>query len=122
MVTYVNISWIIPSFIEEEEYYIIYGLDSDKLEFISDSIESVSNVSLENQTYSLVVGGLEAATIYYGQIVAAFGGMSLEYKRYSNMFVFRTKENGENTWLRAFEITCFLLHRASHLSGISASC
>ena len=73
----------------------MYGLDSGELEFTSDIVQSVLNVSLEDQSYSVVIRGLETATIYYGQVVAVFG-MSGEYERYSDMFVFRTKENGKN--------------------------
>ena len=89
---------MVPYITEEEEYYVTYGLDSGELEFTSDMVQSVLNVSLEDQSYSVVISGLETATIYYGQIVAAFG-MSGEYKRYSDMFVFRTKENGKNIML-----------------------
>lgn len=91
--TSVNISWTVPYIVEEEEYYIIYGVESDELDMTSDSIPSVSDTSLENQTYSLYVEGLKSGTVYYAQVVAAFG-MSGEFKRYSDTFVFRTKEDG----------------------------
>ena len=88
--TSANISWTITTFEDEEEYYITYGYESDELEFTSDRVQSTS---LENQTYSLVIGDLDTATVYYGQVVAVFGE-SGEFKRYSDTFVFRTKENG----------------------------
>ena len=91
--TSVNVSWVVPYLEEEEEYYIIYGLDSDELDMFSDSILSVSDTNLENQTYSLRVEGLDAGTIYFAQVVAAFGTNG-EFERYSDIFVFRTKENG----------------------------
>ena len=82
-----------PYIVEEEEYYIIYGFDSNELYMTSDSVSSVSDTSLENQTYSLYVEGLESATVYYAQVAAAFG-LSGEFKRYSDNFIFRTKEDG----------------------------
>ena len=93
VLTSVNISWTITYFNEEEEYYIIYGFESDDLDETSDSIMSVSNTSLENQTYTIHIEGLDAATIYFAKVVAVFGA-SGEFKRYSDTFVFRTKENG----------------------------
>ena len=93
MRTSVNISWMISYLVEQEEYYIIYGFESDELDFTTESILSVSNTSLENQIYSLVIDGLKTATVFYGEVVAAFG-MSGEFQRYSDIFAFRTKENG----------------------------
>lgn len=91
--TSVNISFTVPYFLEEEEYYIIYGFNPDELYSTSDPIMSVSDTSLENQTYTIHIEGLEAGTIYYAQVVAVFG-VSGESQRYSNDTTFRTKENG----------------------------
>lgn len=91
--TSINISFTVPYFLEEEEYYIIYGFNSDELYSTTDSILSGSDTSLENQTYTIPIEGLEAGTIYFAQVVAAFG-VSGEFKRYSDTFVFRTKEYG----------------------------
>ena len=105
----------------EEDYYIIYGLDSDALNITSDSIPSVSNTSLENQTYSILLDGLDVSTVYFAQIVAAFG-MSGEYKRYSETIVFRTKEYGMVriiTNIPYHLMPCFL--RTSCLSRVSVS-
>ena len=77
----------------EEEYYIIYGSDPNELNVTSDTVPSVSNTSLENQTYSILVEGLDVSTVYFAQIVAAFGANG-DFKRYSETFVFRTKEYG----------------------------
>ena len=89
----INISFTVPYLLEEEEYYIVYGFNSDELYSTSDSIPSVSNTSLENQTYTIFLEGLEVGTIYFAQVVAEFG-VSGEFKRYSDTFVFRTKEYG----------------------------
>ena len=72
-------------------YYIIYGPYVDELDYTSDSIQSTST---QNGTYSLAIDGLDIATVYYGRVVAAFGN-SGEFRRYSDAFAFRTKENGE---------------------------
>lgn len=71
-------------------------MESEDLDQTSDSISSSTNTSLVNQTYSLVIEGLDTGTIYYAQVVAAFGD-SGEFKRYSDTFAFRTKENGKYT-------------------------
>ena len=92
-----NITWRIPYFTEQEEYYIIYGMESDDLDQSSDSISSPTNTSLVNQTYSLMIQGLDIGTIYYCQVVAAFGEIG-EFKRYSDTFAFRTKESGKYTY------------------------
>lgn len=98
--TSINISFTVPYFLEEEEYYIIYGFNSDELYLTSDTILSVSDTSLENQTYTIRIEGLEAGTIYFAHVVAAFG-VSGEFRRYSDAFVFRTKENG--TYLNNYQ-------------------
>lgn len=93
--TSINISWEIPYSTEEEEYYIMYGFSSNDLNFTTDSIESVT---LEKQTYSLAIDGLEISEVYIAQVVAAFGA-SNEFKRYSATFAFRTKENEQAAYL-----------------------
>ena len=95
---FVNISWKIPVFVEQESYYVRYGYQNTYFDYTSDSISSESNVSITNQTYSMMIEGLVDGTVYYAQVVAAFGE-SNQYKRFSDTFAFRTKETGKSTIL-----------------------
>ena len=90
----VNISWNIPSISEVEEYIVLYGMESDSLNLTSSTIDSVSDTTLENQAYSVVLDKLDEETIYYFQVLAQYGFANL-FKRYSDIVAFRTLERGE---------------------------
>lgn len=88
-----NITWTIPRFVESEEYIVEYGVDSDNLNLTSSTVDSNSDTSLVNQSYSVLLEGLEVGTIYYIRVLAQFGINGL-YKRYSDVIAFRTLEEG----------------------------
>ena len=87
-----TVMWRIPRFTTQEEYYVQYGTDPTNLDQRTDLIPSVSDISLMNQTYSLVVGGLNSGSVYYLRVVAVFDVLS---KRQSEMVTIWTKENGK---------------------------
>lgn len=93
--TSVNISWTIPSFPEIEEYTVQYGVESNSLNLTSSTIDSVTDTTLVNQTYSIVINDLEAGTIYYMRVLAQYG-VDIVYNRYSELTVFRTLEQGKS--------------------------
>ena len=88
----VSVSWRIPSFTTQEQYYFQYGTDRRNLDQQSDSIISGADTTLINQMYSQTLSGLEPGTVYYLRVVAIFDMFS---KRQSEIVVFRTKENGK---------------------------
>ena len=92
-----NVSWRIPSFKMQEEYYLEYGTDPSNLDQTSDILPSPLDTSLVNQTYQVSLQGLNAGTIYYLRVVAVFEEV---FKRYSDDSILRTKENGEFNSLR----------------------
>ena len=92
-----NVSWRIPSFKMQEEYYVEYGTDPSNLDQTSDILPSPLDTSLVNQTYQVSLQGLNAGTIYYLRVVAVFDEV---FKRYSDDSILRTKENGEFNSLR----------------------
>ena len=89
-----NISWNIPSITEMEEYELQYGVESHNLNLTSSTIDSVSDTTLENQTYSTILDELDMGTIYYVRVLTQHGFGNL-FKRYSNVFAFRTLEDGK---------------------------
>ena len=91
--TSLNVSWNIPSFEEAEEYTVEYGLEADNLNMTSSTVESDSDTSLVNLTYSVSINDLEMGTIYYMRVRAQDGTKNL-YKRYSDVYVLRTLEEG----------------------------
>ena len=93
LTTTASITWRIPSFTTQEQYYIVYGADRNTLDQQSGSVSSVGNTTLTNQEYTLSLSGLEPGTIYYLRVVAVFDMFS---KRQSEIFAFRTKENGKH--------------------------
>lgn len=78
---------------ETEEYKIEYGVESDNLNLTSQIVNSVTDRTLVNQTYSVIIDNLEMGTIYYVRVLAQFGIDGL-YKRYSDVTAFRTLEEG----------------------------
>ena len=93
-ITSVNITWTIPSIAEMEEYIVQYGVESDNLNLTSSTVDSVSDTTLENQTYSVVLDQLKNGTIYYAQVLAQYGFGNL-FKRYSDNIALRTLEDGK---------------------------
>ena len=91
--TSVNVTWNIPSISETEEYIIEYGFEPDKLNSTSSTLDSVTDTSLQNQSYSLVIDKLDTGTIYYLRVMAQYGFANL-FKRYSSTIAFRTLEKG----------------------------
>lgn len=77
-----------------EEYILQYGTESDNLNLTSSTVDSVTDTTLQNQTYSVVLDDLEEGTIYYVQVLAQYGFGNL-FKRYSDVIAFRTLEEGK---------------------------
>lgn len=95
----VTVSWTIPSFSETENYRVEFGIESDLFNLSSSTVNSVTDTTVVNQTYSVTVNDLTVGTIYYMRVVAEFGTNDL-YKRYSSEDAFRTLEEGmKNTKL-----------------------
>lgn len=83
-------TWRIPSFIFQEQYYVEYGTNPDELDIITDPINSTSNTSITNMTYSTALTGLANSTIIAYRVVAVYD----IYRRYSDVAYFRTSEPG----------------------------
>lgn len=90
---------------EQEEYYVLYGKDPENLDQATGSIPSLSDTSIINSTYSLVVTGLESGVVYYAQVVAAFD----VFERFSEATVFLTKAPGK------FSSNFFILQMISNV-------
>ena len=112
----VNVTWTIPSFVETEEYIIEYGLKSDNLNLTSSSVNSSTDTSLVNQTYSVVLDDLKVGTIYYMRVLAQYGYQNL-YKRYSDVVAFRTLEEGNLVHIVIIP-DCTLLYNTSFIPFI----
>ena len=89
----VTVTWTIPSFSETENYRVEFGVESYVFNLSSSTVNSVTDTTVVNETYSVTIDVLMAGTIYYMRVVAEFGINDL-YKRYSNVAVFRTLEEG----------------------------
>jgi len=115
-----SVSWRIPYFIVPEQYYVEYGTDPDNLIQRTDPISSPTDTSITNMLYTTELD-VNPGTIYYFRVVAVFNTIS---KRFSDMRVFRTKENG-NWFAQYFNcIICnlsALIYRATFLLTIPAS-
>ena len=63
------IIWTVP-YIEltSELYTVEYGLDEDTLDQYSNTIPSYSDITLENQTYTINLANLQPLTTYYFRI------------------------------------------------------
>ena len=88
--TEATISWSIQSFIEQEQYFVEYGLSAANLELISDIIQSISDTTINFQPYSVTLQGLTEATKYFFRVVAEFGVGDV-YVRSTNIFSFFTQ-------------------------------
>ena len=83
------ISWNIPSFIEQEEYVVEYGLSASALDLVSDTIQSITDTSINFEPYNVTLQGLADGTQYYFRVVARFGVGGV-YVRSTNLFSFFT--------------------------------
>lgn len=75
----------------QEQYYIQYSPDPDNL-VDTNSIPSVSDTSVINATYSIVLTGLQSGAVYYARVVAVYDEV---FERFSEMSVFLTKAPGK---------------------------
>ena len=87
----VTLSWRIPLFTTQEQYYVEYGTDPLNLDQKSASIISPTDTSLLNQMYSETISGLDSSTLYYLRVVAEFDVVS---KRRSDIYSIWTKDYG----------------------------
>ena len=85
-------SWVVPSVIQQQEYYVIYGLSPSTLDETSATVMGVSDITLTDQQYSVNLTGLSDSTMYYFRVVAAFGDIVLM----SDINTFRTQDQREN--------------------------
>ena len=85
------VSWRIPSFIVQEQYYVLYGTDPENLDQVTETISSLEDTTLVNSTYSISLQGLDEGTLYYVQVAAVYNEV---FARYSEVIPFITKEPG----------------------------
>ena len=90
------VSWIIPSFIVQEQYYVLYGTDPDNLDQVSETITGLEDTTLINSSYSISLEGLNEGTLYYVQVAAVYDEV---FARYSEVIPFITKEPGRSLCL-----------------------
>lgn len=88
--TEARISWNIPSFVEQEEYIVEYGLTAAALDFESSIVDSITDISTTFYPYDVVLEGLNNGTQYFFRVVARFGTGDV-YVRSSDIFSFFTK-------------------------------
>ena len=83
------ISWNIPSFTTTEEYIVEYGLSASALDLVSDTVQSITDTSVNFEPYNVTLQGLTDGTQYYFRVVAQFGVGNV-YVRSTNLFSFFT--------------------------------
>ena len=95
------ITWIIP-YIEytSEQYTVFYGESPDGLDLSTTPIPSYSDITLENQTYTVSLTGLDAVTTYYFLVQSENSELSAN----TQVMSFTTTEAGnhkeiERVWL-----------------------
>lgn len=86
-----TVSWRIPYFTTPEQYYVAYGTDPNNLNLTSAILNSPTDTSLMDQTYTTTLTGLNPGSAYYIQVVAVF---DTDFVRYAES-VFITKESGK---------------------------
>lgn len=86
-----TVSWRIPYFTTPEQYYVAYGTDPNNLNLTSAILNSPTDTSLMDQTYTTTLTGLNPGSAYYIQVVAVF---DTDFVRYTES-VFITKEPGK---------------------------
>lgn len=87
--TEARISWNIPSFTEQEEYVVEYGLSATALDLESDTVLSITDTSVNFYHYNVTLEGLSIGTQYYFRVVARFGTGDV-YIRSTEIFSFLT--------------------------------
>lgn len=93
-VSYINmteatISWNIPFFSEQEEYIVEYGLSATSLDLMSETVQSITDTSINFQPYEATLQGLTGGTQYFFRVLAQFGVGNI-YHRSTNVFSFFT--------------------------------
>ena len=88
-----RVMWTIPYVSLQQEYRVLYGYTEDTINITAGVIQGNPDTSLENQTYTLDISGLEQATTYYVQVVSTF----TFYTLYSDIAVFTTRESGKQS-------------------------
>ena len=79
-----TVTWTIPSLTEQQTYFVEYGSSPLDLTLTSESI--TSQTLLPNETYSVMLNGLDHGTAYYIRVVATFIDITL----YSTVETFTT--------------------------------
>ena len=85
-----RVSWRIPSFITQEEYYVAYGSDPDNLNQTTTSVDSPTDTSLTDLSYSITLSNLDPGQFHYIQVTAVYDDIYVRYTESS----FITKEPG----------------------------
>ena len=86
-----TISWRIPYFLFQEQYYVEYGTDPYNLNETTAPIQSPSDTTATDNDYSTPLQELEPSTVYFFRVVAVYDEI---YRRYSDVGALRTKEPG----------------------------
>ena len=81
-----QVTWRVPSLTEQQTYYVRYGTSPAALTLTSETIMSLTTQT--DQVYSVALTGLDDATVYYLQVVATFGDITI----FSTVESFRTLE------------------------------
>ena len=81
--------WNVASISSSQEYYVEYGEDENDLDQRSDSI-NVDNTSLIDQSYSVILTGLDVGTLYYVQVTTVARNVIFS----SDVISFRTLQQG----------------------------
>ena len=84
------VSWTVEYVIEQQEYYLVYGVDEDALNLTSRTVQGNPDTSLTNQTYNITLNGLTFGTEYYVIVTAVYGFTTL----YSDTVSFTTIDQG----------------------------
>ena len=113
--TTATVSWVIPSFLFQEDYIIEYGTDPRNLNMATDPIPSPSNTSLTNVMFSTTLSGLNDSTVYYLRVAAVYNEV---FTRYSEQAYLRTKEPGKRTTSACIAVDLIYSCRANDLSSI----
>jgi hypothetical protein len=90
-----TVSWVIPSFVAPEQYYVAYGTDPNNLDQTSQLLNSTPDTSATDQAYTTTLTGLDRGSVYYIQVIAVF---DVEFERYTES-TFVTKEPEQTAYL-----------------------
>lgn len=88
--TSATIGWRVERIIETQSYVVNYGTSEDSLNSTSATVQSVTDISTVNATYSVDLTDLNIAATYYYQVVATLEDFTLE----SDIASFSTPEDG----------------------------